>query len=179
MAIKMSKRTRLIIVILIVTIVVVVGVVLSRSSCSRSTLLANQAPDFTLPTMTGANVTLSELAKAPVALVFWTTSCSYCNIELHLLEDVAQQSEGDIKVIAINVGQSLSTIQNFFGDYEPTMIIALDENGEVFVNYSQEDNPRGYIPITFFLDSEGIVKHVKVGAFTNEEQLQEALGRIL
>jgi peroxiredoxin len=170
MASRMSK-TWLIRVALIVTILALVGGALS---CDSS-LLSQEAPDFTLPTMTGANITLSELEGTPVVLNFWATWCGYCTPELHYFEAVAQESEGEIKVIAIDVGESASTVQTFFDDYEPTMIIALDTNGEVFANYSQGDNPRGSIPITFLVDSEGIVRHIKIGAFTSEAQLWDTL----
>jgi peroxiredoxin len=168
---RMSKKTWLIRVTLIITVLALAGVTLS---CSSS-LLSQEAPDFTLPTMTGANITLSELEGTPVVLNFWATNCPHCVTELSYFEAVAQESEGEIKVIAINVGQSLSTVQNFFKDYEPTMIVALDGNAEVFVNYCQEDNPRWYIPITFFVDSEGIVQYLKIGAFQSETELWETL----
>jgi len=111
-------------------------------------------------------------------LVFWTTTCLHCNTELHRLEDVAQQSEGEIKVIALNAGESAASIQSFFGDYEPTMIVALDGSGKTFVNYCQKDNPRGYIPITFFVDSEGIVQYIRVGAFMSEAALWDTLSNV-
>ena len=172
MASRMSKK--LIRITLIIVVLALAGVALS---CSSS-LLSQEAPDFTLPTMTGANITLSELEGTPVVLNFWASFCGPCRSELPYFEAVAQESEGEIKVIAINVGESASTVQTFFGDYEPTMIVALDENREVFVNYCQEDNPRGYIPITFFVDSEGIVQYIKIGAFQSETELLEALDSV-
>ena len=172
MASRMSKK--LIRITLIIAVLALAGVALS---CSSS-LLSQEAPDFTLPTMTGANITLSELEGTPVVLNFWATWCGPCRAELPYFEAVAQESEGEIKVIAINVGESASTVQTFFGDYEPTMIVALDENREVFVNYCQEDNPRGYIPITFFVDSEGIVKHIKIGAFQTKTELWDTLDSV-
>ena len=172
MASRMSKK--LIRITLIIAVLALAGVALS---CSSS-LLSQEAPDFTLPTMTGANITLSELEGTPVVLNFWATWCGPCRAELPYFEAVAQESEGEIKVIAINVGESASTVQTFFGDYEPTMIVALDENREVFVNYCQEDNPRGYIPITFFVDSEGIIQYIKIGAFQSETELWEALDSV-
>ena len=174
MASRMSKKTWLIRIILIITVLALVGGALS---CSSS-LLSQKAPDFTLPTMTGANITLSELEGTPVVINFWATTCPHCVVELHYFEAVAQDSEEEIKVIAIDVRESASTVQNFFGEYEPTMIVALDENGEVFVNYGQEDNPRGYIPITFLVDSEGIVKHIKIGAFQSEAELWDTLDSV-
>ena len=172
MAIKMSKK--LIRITLIITVLALAGGALS---CSSS-LLSQKAPDFTLPTMTGANVTLSELEGTPVVLNFWATTCTACVVELHYSEAVAQGSEEEIKVIAINIGQPISEVERFFGDYEPTMIVALDGNMEVFQTYSHSDNPRGAIPITFFIDSEGIVQYIKIGAFASETELWETLDSV-
>jgi peroxiredoxin len=171
MASRVLRETWLVRVILIITIIALTGV---APSCSSS-LLSQEAPDFTLPTMTGANITLSDLEGTPVVLNFWATTCPHCLVELPYFEAVAQESDGGINVIAINVGESDSRVQDFFGDYEPTMVVALDETAEVFSNYSQEDNPRGYIPITFFIDNEGIVQHIKIGAFQSETELWNTL----
>jgi peroxiredoxin len=195
MASRMSK-TLLIMVTLIIAVLALAGGALSCTSPTPSdstpsppdteptspnpTPQPHKAPDFTLPTMTGAQITLSELEGTPVVLVFWSTSCVYCNQELHDLEAVAQQNEGEIKIIAINTGESAARVQQFFGDYEPTMTVALDKNSEAFVNYCQKyNNPRGYIPITFFIDSEGVIKNVKLGAFASDTELWDSLRSIL
>jgi len=177
---RMSKKTWLIRITLIITVLALVGGTLScnSSSPSDSTLQSHEAPDFTLPTLTGANITLSELEGTPVVLNFWATWCGPCRSELPYFEAVAQDSEGAIKVIAINVGESASTVQTFFGDYEPTMIVALDENREVYASYCEKDNPQGYIPITFLVDSEGIVQYIKIGAFASEGELWDTLDSV-
>jgi thiol-disulfide isomerase/thioredoxin len=174
----MSKKTRIIIIVtLIIAVGIIVGIALSRDSLSPSD---NEPLDFTLPTLMGANITLSELKGTPVVLNFWATWCTPCRMASPFFESVAQQSEGKIKVIAINVGESASTVQDFFGDYEPTMIVALDGNGGVFINYCREySNPRGYIPFTLFVDSEGIVRYEKIGAFRSEAELWDTLNDVL
>jgi len=171
MASRKSKKTWLIVAILIIAVGSIVGIALSGNSSSPPA----KAPDFTLPIMTGGNITLSKLEGTPVVINFWATTCGYCVVELPYFEVVAQDSGGEIKVVAINVGESASRIQSIFGDYEPTMIVASDRNGEAFVNYCQQDNPRGYIPFTLFVDSEGIVQHVKIGAFQSEAELWDTL----
>jgi thiol-disulfide isomerase/thioredoxin len=175
MANRMSKKNWLIRITLIIVVLALAGVALS---CDSS-LLSQKAPDFTLPALTGANITLSELEGTPVVINFWATWCQYCAPELPYFEAIAQDSEGGIKVIAIDVGESASTVQTFFAGYEPTMIVALDRNGEVFVNYCQGDNPRRGIPFTLFVDSEGIVQYVQVGAFTSEAALWDKLSSVL
>jgi len=169
MASRISKKTRLIIMtIVIVVVVVIVGIALSRNSSSQS--------DITLPIITWNETTLSALEGTPVMLNFWSIDCPACRQQLHYLEAVAQQDEEGLKVIAVNVADNAARIQTFFGDYEPTMIIALDNNGEAFVDYCLAyNNTRGYIPFTILIDSEGIVQHVKIGSFMNEDELLDTL----
>jgi thiol-disulfide isomerase/thioredoxin len=166
-------------VALIIAILALLGIGLSCDSSSPS-----QAPDFTLPTLTGGNITLSQLRGIPVVLNFWSIGCSWCRYQLPFLEAVANQTGGVLEVIAANMADSNASVQSFlqsfFGDYEPTMIVALDENAEVFVNYCQNfDNSRGYIPFTLFIDSEGMVQYRKIGAFASEEALWDTLHDVL
>jgi cytochrome c-type biogenesis protein len=180
MAVKMSKKTWIIGVTLIIAILTLAG---NTLSCSDS-FNPSDAPDFTLFTLAGTNITLSELEGTPVVINFWATWCDYCIPELPYFESVAQESEGEIKVVAIDVGQSASTVQTFlqnlFGKNETTMIIALDMNGEVFVNYCQNyGNSRGYIPFTLFVDSEGLVQYIKIGPFESETELWDTLHDVL
>jgi thiol-disulfide isomerase/thioredoxin len=168
MAIRMSKKTRLILVIVIIAVGAVVGIALSCGSSSPS--------DLTLPIITWNETTLSTLEGTPVVLNFWSISCAYCRQQLPYLESVAQQSEGEIEVIAVNVADSASRIQTFFGDYEPAMVIALDKNSEAFRDYCLAyNNTRGSIPFTLFVDSEGAVQYVKIGAFASEAALWSTL----
>jgi len=130
--------------------------------------------------MTGTNITLSDLEGTPVVLNFWSISCAYCRQQLPYVENVTQQAEGQIQAIAINIVDTPASLQNFFREYEPAMIVALDENRATFANYCQNfDNSRGYIPFTLFIDSEGMVRYKKIGAFTSEEALRNALHDVL
>ncbi len=82
---------------------------------SDSTPQPQEAPNFTLLTMTGANTTLSELEGTPVVLNFWSISCYWCRKQLPYLESVAQQSAGETKVIAVNIVDNAASVRNFFG----------------------------------------------------------------
>jgi len=166
-----SKRTRLIVVVVIIAVLVVIGWAVSRSLSSPSSTALNIT--------TWDETTLSTLKGTPVVLNFWNSGCRPCRMELPFLEAVAQESAGEIKVVAINVGESASMIRKFFRDYEPTMIVASDINGQAFVDYCLAyNNTQGYIPLTLFIDSEGIVKHAKIGAFQSEEELWYTLDSV-
>jgi len=171
MAGKMSKKTWLIVAILIIAVGAIVGIALSCNSSSPS--------DGTLPIITWNETSLSAFEGTPVVLNFWSISCYWCRKQLPYLENVAQQSGGEIKVIAVNIADNAASVQNFFGDYEPTMIIALDKNREAFVDYCQKyDNLRGAIPFTLFVDSEGVVQYKRIGAFISETELWDTLDSV-
>jgi thiol-disulfide isomerase/thioredoxin len=171
MASRMSRKTWLIVAIVIIVVGATVGITLSRNSGGPS--------DSTLSIITWNETSLSTLKGTPVVLSFWSISCYWCRQQLPFLEAVAQQSDGEIKVIAINMADSAANIEKFFADYEPTMMIALDRNREAFVNYCQEYGNSGSIPFTLFIDSEGLVQYTQVGAFTTEAALWDRLSSVL
>jgi len=166
------SKTRLIVAIVVVAVIAIVAIALSRNSSSPS--------DVTLPIVMWNETTLSTLQGTPVVLNFWSIGCYWCRRQLPYLENVAQQSGGQIKIIAINMADNAANIQKFFGDYEPAMIIALDKNREAFVNYCLAyNNTKGAIPFTLFVDSEGLVKYAKIGAFASETELWNTLHNVL
>jgi thiol-disulfide isomerase/thioredoxin len=163
MAVRMSRKTWVVLAIVIIAIGAVVGITLSHNSSSPS--------DLTLPIITWNETTLSTLKGTPVLLNFWSIGCPACRSQLPYLEAVAQETVGEIKVIAVNMADNAANVQKFFGEYEPIMTVALDDNGEVFVNYCRDYKNAGYIPFTLFVDTEGIVQYTKIGAFPSEAAL--------
>jgi thiol-disulfide isomerase/thioredoxin len=164
----MTKKTKVIVAIVIIAVVAIVAIALGRGP-SRSS-------DVALTLITWNETTLSELKGTPVVLNFWTTRCPFCRPDLHRLDAIAQQGEGEITVVAINVGESASRVQRFFGDDTPTMMVALDEQGDAFDHYaSAYNNTRRLIPFTIFVDSKGIVQYARVGAFASEAELRNVL----
>jgi thiol-disulfide isomerase/thioredoxin len=172
MAVRMSKKTWIILAIVIIAVGAIVGIALTRNSSTPA--------DITLPIITWNETSLSTLKGTPVVLNFWSISCPYCRLQLPYLENVAQQSNGEIEVIAVNLVDSASRIQTFFGEYEPAMTIALDKNGQAFVGYCMAyNNTKGSIPFTLFIDSEGMVQYAKIGAFASETALWSTLHDVL
>src|SRR3989338_1940417 len=73
------------------------------------------AQEFSLPDIYNDTVTLNRYRdKQPVLLFFWATWCPHCRKELKVLdESYAELSKNDIEVLAINVGESVSKVNNF------------------------------------------------------------------
>ena len=60
--------------------------------------------DWTLPSVTGQSITLSQYKGQPVILVFWATWCPYCK---KLLPGIAEMNDKyehrGLKIIAVNI----------------------------------------------------------------------------
>jgi cytochrome c biogenesis protein CcmG/thiol:disulfide interchange protein DsbE len=145
-------------------IVAMFSIVAGATSCTGTgPEVGKQAPDFTLGTMAGTEITLSELRGMPVVLNFWDTVCSPCHYQLAYLEQAAEQSGGEIAIIAVDIGEPLSRIEQFFGDYNLHFTVALDTNAQVSYKYNVR-----YTPTTFFIDSTGVIRAIKIGASETE-----------
>ena len=179
---KRQSRGYVMKVILLASLCALIGGAIScRSSNSSSSpeelgLIPVEiaAPDFTLPTMTGTEITLSDLQGAPVLLNFWHKGCPPCLEELHYFDAVAKQYSDRITIVAIDIKDSLPQIKQFFGDSEISFIVALSKDTQIASDYAIR-----YSPTTFFIDSEGIIRYVKVGAFANKEELQASTDELL
>ncbi len=175
MAPRMSRKVWIIVVIVVVAVGATVGVTLSHGPDDPGS-----PPDSTMSIITWNETSLSTLEGTPVVLNFWSIACSWCRYQLPFLEAVAQQSEGELEVIAINMANSAASIRNFFADYEPAMTIAVDKNREAFLGYCLTYNNTGQaIPFTLFVDRDGAIQYAKLGAFASEAQLWDTLNDVL
>lgn len=133
-----------------------------------------EAPDFTLETMDGGQVTLSALKGTPVLINFWALKCPPCLEEMPFLDAAAARYDGEAIVMAIDIRDTASSVQEYFEDTQLTMIVPLDMNAQAASLYSV-----GFTPTTFLVDSQGIVRYVKVGSFANESQVIAAIELVL
>ena len=133
-----------------------------------------EAPDFTLPTMAGPEITLSALQGKPVVLNCWALRCPPCLEELPYFDRAANKYAGKVTIVAVNLEDSVSQLKEFFGDGKVGFVVALDKDDQVASKYAT-----GYIPNTFFIDSQGIVRYLKPGAFVNEEELNASIDKLL
>ena len=110
------------------------------SQCGASNRLGNPAADqmpvcgkckSALPwIITGSDISFrKELETSiPVLVDFWAEWCAPCRMTAPVLDDVARDKAGHIKLVKINVDQNPSTAERFNIRSIPTMI--LFKNGQ-------------------------------------------------
>ncbi|MGA3317408.1 MAG: TlpA disulfide reductase family protein [Candidatus Korobacteraceae bacterium] len=119
------------------------------------------APDFTLPTVQGGQVSLRQaLAKGPVVLVFFKVSCPVCQYALPFLERVYQANRAaNVTLLGISQDKARDT-KDFLREYGVTFPVALDNPAKYLVS-----NAYGLtnVPTIFYVAPGGEIEVSSVG----------------
>ncbi len=129
------------------------------------------APDFSLLSLNGQEISLEELRGKPILLNFWASWCDPCVAEMSLLEATSQKHE-DLLVTGINVGDRPAKVENFVAAEHLTFIILLDNDEKVSKDYIITR-----FPTSIFIDKNGIIQALIVGELFTAE-LEENLALI-
>ena len=156
-------------------ITLISGLLITGCAPSQGTEVGNLAPDFQLDSLDGQTVSLSNLRQKPVLINFWATWCSPCRSEMPYIQEIYEEwSDKGLVVLGINMGESSSKIDEFMQSYNLSFTVLLDTKQDVAQKYNIQ-----YIPTTFFIDKDGIIQDKMIGAFQNEIQVENRLGKII
>lgn len=117
---------------------------------------------------------LEDMRGHPVVLNFWASWCVECRYETDVLEQAWLKYRED-GVVFLGVA---------YADVEPNSIAYMKEFGVTFphapdlgTDISQDYEITG-VPETFFIDKDGVIRHVQIGA-VNQEMLDTLIPQML
>ena len=140
--------------------------------------VGDKAPDFTLPSQMGDNVTLSEfLGKKAIILYFYPKDESPgCTREACSFRD-SYDVFTDLGAEVLGVSsQSVESHKSFATHHGLPFLLLSDADGKVRQLYGVSAT-MGVIPgrVTFIIDKKGVVRHVFSSQFQPEKHIEEAL----
>ncbi|MHB1160860.1 MAG: TlpA family protein disulfide reductase [Chloroflexota bacterium] len=135
--------------------------------------VGNLAPDFALKGLDGQTVRLSEMRGKPVLINFWATWCPPCRQEMPDLEKAYQKYKGQgVLFLGVDKQEDEETVRKFVQQNRYSWTFLLDSDGRVANSYWVSG-----IPTSYFVDREGIVRDVHIGAI-NASLLEAKLDKI-
>ena len=141
----------------------------------KGTQINNLAPDFQLQSLDGQTISLSDLRGKPVLINFWASWCPPCREEMPYLQEIYEEwTDKGLVVLAINIGESSSTAEEFIQSYNLSFTVLLDTEQDIAQRY----NITG-IPTTLFVDKDGIIQDKVIGAFQSTAQIENRLSKII
>ena len=132
------------------------------------------APEFTLETLDGDSITLSDFNGKVVMIDFWASWCPPCRQEAPSLAQVYKEyQDKGVEFIGISIWDRLNDAKDYDHVFGITYPTGLDSKGTILVDYSV----RG-IPEKVFIDAQGQLIAKFIGP-SDVEGLRETLDRIL
>lgn len=135
------------------------------------------APDFTLKTLDGDVISLTDLRGQAVLINLWAAWCPPCRAEMPTIQKLyTEYKDQGFAVLAINMTQQddATAIASFVQDYALTFPVLLDESGNVALKYELRS-----LPSSFFVGRDGIIKEVVIGGPMAEALLRTRIELIL
>lgn len=135
-----------------------------EAPAAESSADANLATDFTLTSLDGDLVVLSELRGKYVLVNFWATWCIPCRKEMPYLQEVFEEHEDQVVVLAVNMNEDAERVRPFIEEFGYTYPILLDPPDEL----AAEHNVRG-LPVSFIVGPDGDIVYRRIGEILPEE----------
>lgn len=128
-----------------------------------------KAPHWELAGLAVDKVALSDFLGEPLVLTFWTTWNPKAADQIKIFDEyLSQNNETIFKIVAINSQEDKSVVSSFMRRGEYQVKVLLDESGAVGELYKARN-----LPITFFLDREGIVRDIFIGVLSEKALLEK------
>ncbi len=104
--------------------------------------------DFSLPSLSGQNRSLSEFKQPLVLVNVWATWCAPCIKEVPSLINLASRFPKDLVILAVSFDREKSDIESFvkaFGPFPENFIILWDEKRKMEQHLGTDVLPETYI----------------------------------
>ncbi len=150
----MNWHKKILPVVFLMSFVLFPGFALAASNVSL-----NPAADFTVKSLSGKNIKLSEQRGRVVILNFWATWCTPCKKELPYFNDLYQKYRGvGLQVLGVNIDKGTSEVKRMSQDFNLAFPILLDPKGKISDLYLVRS-----MPTTYVIGKDGMVHHIHWG----------------
>ena len=137
-----------------------------------------KAPDFTMFDREGNSIALSDFTanEKPIVLNFWASWCPPCRAEMPDFEKVFLDFGDEVQFIMLNLAdgsrETIESASNFIEENGYTFPIFFDDNNSGAFAYGIRS-----IPTTIFIDKNGFINDVMIGAL-DERTLRRGIDKL-
>jgi thiol-disulfide isomerase/thioredoxin len=135
-------------------------------SLAGAAAVKGPAPNFTLKSMSGKNLKLSEMTGNVVLINFWASWCGPCREEMPLLNALHKKyAPLGFTVLGVNVEEQLDGARGFLSNVPVDFPILLDNTNKVSKQYKVVA-----MPTTVVVDRDGNMRYLHEGYKPGDEK---------
>jgi cytochrome c-type biogenesis protein len=135
--------------------------------------------DFEVVDLNGNKVKLSDYQGSIVFLNFWGTWCPPCRGEMpHMEQFYKEYRDKGVALLAVSptsvelrggkdAEEAERRVRDFIESNGYTFPVLLDKDDKAWAIYQQ-----GGVPVNYIIDREGIIRYLKIGAFSGKEEME-------
>lgn len=159
---RIAAAALVVIGVLALTALLALGLTNRSSPTGRSgaTRIHKPAPPINISLYNGGGISPERYAGKPLVVNFWASWCGPCRQEAPLFERLWREyGERGVVFIGVNIQDAHADARAYLSEFGITYPNGYDEGGRISVDYGVIG-----IPVTFFINREGIVERRWVGA---------------
>lgn len=125
------------------------------------------AVDIKVVDLNGNEATLNDILSGDelTQLDFFQTTCKFC---IQAMPDLVElDKRDDVRVVLVDVGESVETVKEFMKKKEIALPVVVDESGEIAQKYFISG-----FPTSVFIDKDGILKGGVVGYRAMDDMIE-------
>ncbi len=135
---------------------------------------ARHAPDFTLPTPDGGEVSLSDYEGKILVLDFWATFCAGCVADLPKYQELYQQWDHEkVEYLAVSEDVEMGVVRAFLEAHAELDIPMAWDDAQMIEDYV----PNRALPAYRVIDGSGVIRYEFSGP--SVEKVRKAVERLL
>lgn len=141
------------------------GCLVAWSGIAASATISGPAPNFSLKSLSGENIKLSELTGNVVLINFWASWCGPCRQEMPILNAIHNKYKAlGFTVLGVNVEEQVANARSFIADRPVDFPILIDSNNTVSRLYEVIA-----MPTTVVIDRDGQLRFLHRGYQSGDE----------
>jgi len=142
--------------------------ILMQIGCTEEPVvkIGDVAQDFTLPTLAGEEISLSQFRGKNVFIFFWNQGCVFCQTDniVHVNEIFLKGKKTGLEVFSINIAESRGDVREFVKQKGLIFPVLLDRDAKV----TRKKYGVYMVPTLFLIGKDGIIKEKAYGYLTKE-----------